>query len=70
MKITANNLLDDQLIDMKFIVDYTGMSDKWFYKLIALKRFPKGIKLGSSRRWFKSEVEAWIRNRIEESFQS
>ncbi|MFV8871276.1 helix-turn-helix transcriptional regulator [Serratia fonticola] len=67
MHSTNKSLLDDQLIDMKFIVKYTGMSDKWFYKLIALKRFPKGIKLGGSRRWFKSEVEAWILKRIEES---
>jgi len=67
MQNTRKSLLDDQLIDMKFIVDYTGMSDKWFYKLITLKRFPKGIKLGSSRRWFKSEVEAWVLKRIEES---
>ncbi|MFQ0829065.1 AlpA family phage regulatory protein [Serratia fonticola] len=67
MHSTTKSLLDDQLIDMKFIVKYTGMSDKWFYKLIALKRFPKGIKLGSSRRWFKSEVEAWVLKSIEES---
>lgn len=68
MQSTTKSLLDDQLVDMKFIVEYTGMSDKWFYKLIALERFPKGIKLGSSRRWFKSEVEAWLLTRIEESF--
>lgn len=67
MNSSNKSLLDDQLIDMKFIVKYTGMSDKWFYKLIALKRFPKGIKLGSSRRWFKSEVEAWVLKSIEES---
>ncbi|HGY4720967.1 TPA: helix-turn-helix transcriptional regulator [Citrobacter amalonaticus] len=58
---------DDLLIDMAFITTYTGMTDKWFYKLIQDGIFPKPIKLGRSSRWFKSEVEAWMRERIVDS---
>ncbi|WP_423779275.1 helix-turn-helix transcriptional regulator [Escherichia coli] len=29
--------------------------------------FPKPIKLGRSSRWYKSEVEQWMQQRIEES---
>ncbi|WP_368949434.1 helix-turn-helix transcriptional regulator [Enterobacter ludwigii] len=61
------NLLSDQMVDMKFITAFTGLTDKWFYKLIKEKKFPKPIKLGRASRWFKSEVEKWLNERIEES---
>ncbi|HFK5747898.1 TPA: helix-turn-helix transcriptional regulator [Enterobacter kobei] len=61
------SLLCDQMVDMKFITAYTGLTDKWFYKLIKEKKFPKPIKLGRASRWFKSEVEKWLKERIEES---
>ncbi|ENK0987335.1 AlpA family transcriptional regulator, partial [Salmonella enterica] len=34
---------EDPLIDMTFITKYTGMTDKWFYKLIQEGLFPKPI---------------------------
>lgn len=59
--------VEDPLIDMTFITTFTGMTDKWFYKLIKDGDFPKPIKLGRSSRWFKSEVEAWMLQRITQS---
>lgn len=61
------SLLIDQFIDMKFITQLTGLTDKWFYKLIQDGEFPKPIKLGRSSRWLKSEVELWLSARIQES---
>lgn len=58
---------EDLLIDMAFITTFSGMTDKWFYKLISEGQFPKPIKLGRSSRWFKSEVEAWMQQRITQS---
>ncbi|ARA38726.1 AlpA family transcriptional regulator [Providencia stuartii] len=52
---------------MKFITQFTGLTDKWFYKLIQDGEFPKPIKLGRSSRWLKSEVEQWLQARIDES---
>ena len=46
----------DQMVDMAFIVRFTGMTDKWFYKLIQEGKFPKPIKMGRSSRWLESEV--------------
>lgn len=60
-------LLNDQFIDMKFITKLTGLTDKWFYKLIQDGEFPKPIKLGRSSRWLRSEIEQWLQNRIAES---
>ena len=61
------SLLDDQLVDMRFITKLTGLTDKWFYKLIKDGAFPKPVKLGRSSRWLKSEVENWIQERINQS---
>lgn len=58
---------EDPLIDMTFITTCTGMTDKWFYKLMSEGLFPKPIKLGRSSRWFKSEVEIWMQQRIADS---
>ncbi len=67
MMNTKNSVLNDQFVDMKFITRLTGLTDKWFYKLIQDGVFPKPIKLGRSSRWLQSEVEAWLQQRIAES---
>lgn len=63
----THSLLNDKMVDMAFITEYTGCSDKWFYKLIQDGSFPKPIKLGRSSRWLKSEVEGWVEKRITQS---
>jgi prophage regulatory protein len=65
--ITTRSLLSDKMVDMAFITEFTGCSDKWFYKLIQEGLFPKPIKMGRSSRWLKSEVEEWVQKRIAES---
>lgn len=67
MTDTTQSLLSDKMVDMAFITKYTGCSDKWFYKLIQGGLFPKPIKMGRSSRWLKSEIEAWVQQRITES---
>ncbi|WFW82114.1 helix-turn-helix transcriptional regulator [Citrobacter braakii] len=67
MTIHSNNidLMNDKLVDMVFITEFTGLSDKWFYKLISEGKFPKPIKLGRSSRWKESEVKSWLEEKIE-----
>ena len=60
-------LREDQFIDMKVITQLTGLSDKWFYKLIQDGLLPKPIKLGRTSRWLKSVLEEWLYCRIYES---
>ena len=64
---THLSLLEDQFVNMAFITSLTGLTDKWFYKLIKDEVFPKPIKMGRSSRWLKSEVEAWLQERINQS---
>ncbi len=67
MMNTECSVLNDQFVDMKFITQLTGLTDKWFYKLIQDGLFPKPIKLGRSSRWLRSEVGAWLQQRIADS---
>ncbi|MFB4494370.1 helix-turn-helix transcriptional regulator [Enterobacter hormaechei subsp. oharae] len=64
---TRPSLTEDQFVDMAFITNLFQMTDKWIYKLIKDGTFPKPIKLGRSSRWLKSEVEAWLQERINQS---
>ncbi|EDQ5710047.1 AlpA family phage regulatory protein [Salmonella enterica] len=64
---TRPPLLEDQFVDMAFITSLTGLTDKWYYKLIKDGLFPKPVKLERSSRWLKSEVEAWLQERINQS---
>lgn len=64
---TNRSLFSDKMVDMAFITEFTGLSDKWFYKLIQDGLFPKPIKLGRSSRWLKSEIEDWVFERIAKS---
>ncbi|HAW7708401.1 TPA: AlpA family transcriptional regulator [Escherichia coli] len=67
MQSNIIDLMNDKLVDMIFITEFTGLSDKWFYKLISEGKFPKPIKLGRSSRWRESEVQVWLTDRIVES---
>ncbi|HCJ8955393.1 AlpA family transcriptional regulator [Citrobacter freundii] len=70
MQSNIIDLMNDKLVDMIFITEFTGLSDKWFYKLISEGKFPKPIKLGRSSRWRESEVQEWLTDRIVESRNS
>ena len=61
------SLLSDQMVDMKFITAFTGLTDKWFYKLLIRRRSLKPIKLGRASRWFLKRGGKWLKERIEES---
>ena len=64
---TKPALLEDEFIDMKFIKRLTGLSDKWFYKLIQEGVFPKPIKMGRASRWLRSDLEEWLQAKINDS---
>lgn len=54
---------DDILLSMKDITAHSGLSDKYYYSLIARKLFPRPLKIGRSSRWRKSDYEAWLNER-------
>lgn len=57
----------DKFVNMRFITELTGQSDKWFYKMAQEGKFSKPVKFGRSSRWIEREVKAWLEERIKES---
>ncbi|WP_225761504.1 AlpA family transcriptional regulator [Citrobacter sp. Marseille-Q3906] len=66
-KSVLPDLMSDMLVDMVFLTTLLKVSDKWIYQLVKNKRFPAPIKLGRCSRWRKSEVEAWLQEKIDAS---
>lgn len=61
------DIYNDRFVDMFFITKLTGLSDKFFYKLIQEGKFPKPVKFGRSSRWLESEVKEWLKGRVNKS---
>lgn len=60
--------MKNSLIRLPEVQRRTGYGKAWLYKLIAQKRFPKPVKIGSRAIAFvESEIDDWINQRIEES---
>lgn len=55
-------LREDSLIDMKFIMEDSGFSDRYFYKHIQKGNFPPPIKLGRTSRWMYADYQNWKRS--------
>ncbi|HEM8799417.1 TPA: AlpA family phage regulatory protein [Klebsiella michiganensis] len=61
--ISQSYSYDDRLVDMKYMVSNSGLTNKFFYAQIKKGLFPSPIKLGRSSRWKLSEYEQWIEQR-------
>lgn len=57
--MNTERLPDEQLVDLRWITRDSGMSDKWFYKLISQGRFMPPVKLGRYSRWRAGDYYAW-----------
>lgn len=51
---------DDQMIDLHEVKAIVGLGKTMIYRMADQGRFPKPAKLGSSSRWSKREVYAWL----------
>jgi len=55
------------LLTMAKVKAQTGMGATFIYEKMKGHRFPKSIRVGRRAMWLQSEVQAWIRSRIEEN---
>ncbi|EHN5647298.1 hypothetical protein KJB16_002342 [Salmonella enterica] len=63
----ANDMDDDTLIDMKFLVQKSGFTDRYFYKLIQRNEFPAPIKFARASRWLYKDYRNWLDKHIKTS---
>ncbi|MFV4846740.1 helix-turn-helix transcriptional regulator [Edwardsiella tarda] len=57
-----------KLLRLSEVLNRTGYSRAWIYRLLKENRFPQSVKIGSrSIAFVESEVDDWINQRIAES---
>lgn len=57
-----------QILKLTDVKRITGLSGSSIYRAISINKFPRQIKLSErSSGWLKSEVEQWLKERIEAS---
>lgn len=63
--------MSQSLIRLSEVQRRTGYSKAWLYRLMADKRFPASVKIGTRAIAFiESEIDEWVEQRIAESRQS
>ena len=57
--------MKDDLMTLEQVMDELTVSRSTIYRWMIDERFPRPLSLGagSSNRWYRSEVEEWVRNR-------
>lgn len=64
--MNAAQIPDDvEFIKIAEVRKMTGLSSSTIYERMLLKQFPRQVKLGPRAvAWVKSEVQAWVKERI------
>ncbi len=64
----SETLLQVRFLRLPEVLERTGLSRSTIYARLERKLFPKPVSLGARAvGWIESEVDEWIRQRIEES---
>ncbi|MEB6354992.1 AlpA family transcriptional regulator [Klebsiella variicola] len=53
------DLTPTSLIDMAYMTNDSGFTDRYFYKQIKLGKLPPPIKFGRSSRWLLGDYIQW-----------
>ena len=51
-----------RLVDIKKISESIGITKSGIFNLMKAGKFPKGIKIGSARRWDIDDVNNWLKS--------
>jgi len=52
--------METALLNVNDVAAYLGVHPKTIYRFIRERGFPEGTKKWGSRRWQRSEVQAWM----------
>jgi prophage regulatory protein len=59
--------MNEKILRLPAVREKVGLGTTAIYGLIKRGNFPQQIKIGRLSGWVESEVDAWIRARIEQS---
>jgi predicted DNA-binding transcriptional regulator AlpA len=63
--MTQNSSLPDPLLDKAAVADFVGVCPRTIERYVRDGQFPPPIRLGGSRRWRRSKIEAFLREQEE-----
>ena len=56
--------MTEQLLDVRGVVEWSGLSKDSLYRLMARERFPRPVRIGlRAVRWRESDLQAWLDSR-------
>ncbi|URL14480.1 AlpA family transcriptional regulator [Pantoea ananatis] len=62
---TNTEIFQIRFIRLPEVLNRTGFSRAWIYKLISEKKFPKQVKIGlRAVAFIESEIDAWIQETV------
>jgi prophage regulatory protein len=62
---TTTEILQIRFIRMPEVLNRTGFSRAWIYKLISEKKFPQQVKIGlRAVAFIENEIDAWIHEAV------
>lgn len=50
----------EELLSIEHVCEIIKFSHDWVYRQIREGGFPKPIKINTSSRWYRSEIDAWL----------
>ena len=56
--------VESPLFKLPQVGTYTSISRSKLYSLISEDAFPKAIRIGTSTRWLKAEIDTWLTRRV------
>lgn len=63
--MTKKEFLQNRLMRMRQLTEYTSLSRAYIYDKIAAGEFPRGNMISQGiRAWEKSEIDAWLDQRM------
>lgn len=56
--------MEESLLRMQAVMDRTGFKRSKLYALVAEGKFPRPVKIEGCAVWRKSQIDAWIADRL------
>jgi len=54
--------MENHLLTVDQVAAYLQVHPKTIYKFMREKAFPRGSKRWNCRRWYRSEIDEWLKN--------
>lgn len=68
-KSVTQEVETERLVSLQEVEKITGFRSSFLYSEIKNGNFPKPIKINTRSRWVKSQIDNWVRQKINQGVQ-